>query len=184
MIEVNLLPPELLKRKEIKYFIIFVSTCGLLTILVCFFLSFGVKNEIKMAQERLISVQEKSREQQSVIKELEEWKRKKVDIESRFKAMANLVTRKSLCPKILYEISRCLPGNIWLTGLIKDIQGKEEIITIQGSSLTQTVDIARFMENLDNSSLFKGISLCSISREETTGIAKFKITCKLREEGN
>jgi len=184
MIEVNLLPPELLKRKEIKYFIIFVSTCGLLTILVCFFLSFGVKDEVNMAQKRLISVQEKSREQQSVIKELEEWKRKKADLESRFKAMTNLVIRRSSGPRILYEMSRCLPENIWLTGLIKDIQGKEEIITIQGSSLSQAVDIARFMENLNNSSLFKEINLSSISREETTGIAKFKITCKLREEGN
>lgn len=184
MIEVNLLPPELLKRKEIKYFIIFVSTCGLLTILVCFFLSFGVKNEVNMAQKRLISVQEKSRERQLVIKELEEWKRKKADFESRFKAMTNLVTSKSSGPRILYEISKCLPENLWLTELIKDVQEKEEIITIQGSSLSQTVDIAKFMENLDNSSLFEKISLYSISREEITGIAKFKITCKLRGEGN
>lgn len=184
MIEVNLLPPELLKRKEIKYFVIFVSICGLLALLVCFFLSFGVKNEIKMAQNRLVSVQERSKERQIVMKELEEWKRKKVDLESRFKAMMNLVARKSSSPRILYEISRCLPGNIWLTGLTKDIQGKEEIITIQGNSLTQAVDIARFMENLDNSSLFKEINLYSISREKTTGVMRFKIICKLRGEGN
>jgi len=40
------------------------------------------------------------------------------------------------------------------------------------------------MENLNNSSLFKEISLSNISQEETTGIAKFKIVCKLKGEGN
>jgi len=182
MIEINLLPLQVLRRKEIRYFIIFVSTVAFLSILICFLFSFGVRSKIENAQKQLVLVQEKVKEQQSVLRDLKEWERKKASLLSRLEAMKNLLNRKVLAPRILFEISRCLPENIWIIELTKDIQGGEEVITIQGGSLTQAVDIARFMENLNNSTLFEELNLSSISREESTGVMKFKIICKLRRE--
>ncbi len=83
---------------------------------------------------------------------------------------------------VLYEISRSLPDSIWLTRLAKNIEGKDQIITIEGSTLGQTMDIGRFMDNLNKSSLFQETTISLVTRDniEETEIMTFTAVGKLK----
>jgi len=82
---------------------------------------------------------------------------------------------------VLYEISRSLPDSIWLTRLAKNIEGKDQL-TIEGSTLNQTTDIGKFMDNLNKSSLFQEMTISVVSKGniEKTEIMAFTAVGKLK----
>lgn len=183
MIEINLLPPEILRHKKIKDFLIFVIISVFPVILVCIIFSFSLKEVAISVQKELTWARGKVSEYQPVLKELEELKNKKVTLEHRLSTIRDLVVNRSSWPLVLYEISDSLPDSIWLTRLTKNVQGKEQIITIEGFSLNQTVDIGKFVENLNNkSSLFEEIAISIVSKSNIgkTEVMGFTISGKIK----
>ena len=183
MIEINLLPAKVMQRRKMWSFVIFVAVSGLLVIFACIFFFFSIKEEVKSAQIELAWVRERVNEYQPMLKELQELKSKRFELVSRLSAIKDLIVNQLPWSLVLYEISKSLPDSIWLTELTKTIQGKEQIITIQGCSLDETVAIGRFMENLSKSSLFEEIAVSNMSKSVIgeTKVMDFRISCKLRD---
>lgn len=183
MIEINLLPAKVLQRRKMWSFVIFVAVSGLLVIFACIFFFFSIKEEVKSAQIELAWVRERVNEYQPILKELQELKSKRLELVSRLSAIRDLIVNQLPWPLVLYEISKSLPDSIWLTELTKTIQGKEQVIAIQGYSLDKTVDIGRFVENLSRSFLFEEIAVSNMSRSiiEETEVMDFRISCRLRD---
>ncbi len=181
MIKVNLLPPEMVRRKRIGSFAIFVSICGLLGILISIFLFLPITKEVELTQSKLTSVKKEVSRYQSVLGELKKLENERTELRSRLEAISSLAVNHSYWPEVLYVISKSLPPNIWLTRLNKATQEGEDLLIIEGSSLTQAVDIAKFMKNLSNCSLFKEVRFLTLSKRIMEGreIADFKISCKL-----
>jgi type IV pilus assembly protein PilN len=181
MIKINLLPQEMVRRKKIGSFIIFVSMCGLLGILICIFLFFPIIKEVELTQSQLTLVKGEVSQCQSRLSELKKLENERVELRSRLEAIKGLAIDRGYWPRVLYTISKSLPPNIWLTRLNKAVQGKEDILIIEGSSLTQTVDIARFIENLNNSPLLREVRFLTLSKRMIGGteVSDFKISCKL-----
>jgi len=183
MIEINLLPTKVLQRRKMWSFVIFVAVSGLLVIFACSFFFFSIKEEVKSAQIELAWVRERVNEYQPMLKELQELKSKRLELVSRLSAIKDLIMGQLPWPLVLYEISKSLPDSIWLTELTKTIQGKEQVIAIQGYSLDETVDIGRFVESLSRSFLFEEIAVSNMSRSiiEETEVMDFRISCRLRD---
>jgi len=182
MIEINLLPPEILRQKKIKDFLLFVIISVFPVILICILFSFSLKEVARSVQRELTWSREKVSEYQPALKELEELKNKKVALQYRLSIIRDLVVNRSPWPLVLYEISNSLPDSIWLTRLAKNVQGKEQIITIEGFSLNQTVDIGKFVENLNKSSLFEEIAISVVSKSNIgkTEVMGFTIGGKIK----
>ena len=183
MIEINLLPAKVMQRRKMWSFVIFVAVSGLLVIFACIFFFFSIKEEVKSAQIELAWVRERVNEYQPMLKELQELKSKRLELVSRLSAIKDLVMGQLPWSLVLYEISKSLPDSIWLTELTKTIQGKEQVIAIQGYSLDETVDIGRFVESLSRSFLFEEIAVSNMSRSiiEETEVMDFRINCRLRD---
>lgn len=182
MIEINLLPPEILGRKKSNDFILFLILSVLPIIFLCVILSFSLGEVTNSAQEELVWVKKKASEYQPLLKELEELKDKKAGLQPRLSRAKGMVVNRYSWPLVLNEISRSLPDSIWLTRLAKNIEGKDQLITVEGCSLNQTMDIGRFIDNLNKSSLFQDmtISLVSKSNIGETEVMAFTAIGKLR----
>jgi len=164
MIEINLLPPEILRQKKIKDFVLFVIMSIFPVILICVLFFFSAREMTKSVQRELTWAKGKVSGYQPALKELKELKDEKVELQHRLATIKDLVANRSFWPLILYGISRSLPDNIWLTKLAKSVQGEDQVITIEGFSLNQTIGIGKFVENLNKSSLFKEIAISVVSR--------------------
>ena len=182
MIRVNLLPTELIQKRKVGAFVIFVLISIVLTILICVLLFLSLRDEIQAARRRLELEQLPVRKYQPILKKLEDLKREENQLQARLDAIENLIASRSSWSQVLYEISTALPEKIWLTELTKEPQGKEQILTIQGSSLSKTIDIGKFMENLTRSPLFAEVVLLVMTKRtvDKTEVMDFTINCKLR----
>lgn len=182
MIEINLLPARVMQKRRVWSFVIFIAISSSLVIFTCIFFFFSIKEEVKSVQMELGRVKERVSEYQPMLKELQELKSKRVKLISRLSVIKDLVVNQLPWPLVLYEISKSLPDNVWLTELTKTLQGEEEIIAIQGYSLDKTVAIGRFMENLSKSSLFKEITISDMSKSiiRETEVMDFRVSGKLK----
>jgi len=182
MIEINLLPSEILGRKRNNNFILFTILSVLPIILMCIILFFSLEKVINSVQGELAWTKEKTREYQPLLKQLQELRDKKAEIQPRLIRAKEVVVNRYPWSLVLYEISRSLPDSIWLSRLVKDIEGKDRLITIEGSTLNQTMDIGKFVDNLNKSSLFQEMTISVVSKDniEETEIMVFTAVGKLR----
>jgi len=182
MIEINLLPSEIMGRKKNNNLILFTVLSVLPIIFMCIILFFSLEKVINSVQGELAWTKEKTREYQPLLNQLQELKDKKTELQLRLIKAKDVVVNRYPWSLVLYEISRSLPDSIWLTRLAKNIEGKDQLITIEGSTLNQTMDIGKFMDNLNKSSLFQEmtISLVTKGNIEETEIMTFTAVGKLK----
>ncbi len=182
MIRINLLPRELIEKKKVSAFVIFVSISILFSILIWVLLFLPLRDELQAAKRRLELEQLTLRKYQPILQKLEKLKREESELQARLNAIENLIVSRSPCSQVLYEISRALPEKTWLTELTEETQGKEQILTIQGSSLSKTIDIGKFMENLTKSSFFVEVVLLTMTKRtiDKREVMDFTINCKLK----
>lgn len=182
MIRINLLPRKLIEKKKIGAFVVFVSISILFSVLICVLLFLPLRDELQAAKRRLELEQLTLRKYRPILQELEELKREESELQARLTLIENLIVSRSPWSQVLYEISRALPEKIWLTELTKETQGKGQILAIEGSSLSKTIDIGKFMENLTKSPLFTEVVLLGMTKRtmDKREVMDFAISCKLR----
>ena len=182
MIRINLLPKKLIEKKKIGAFVVFVSISILFSVLICVLLFLPLRDELQAAKRRLELEQLTLRKYRPILQELEKLKREESELQARLTSIENLIVSRSPWSQVLYEISRALPEKIWLTELTKETQGKGEILAIEGSSLSKTIDIGKFMENLTKSPLFTEVALLGMTKRamDKREVMDFAISCKLR----
>ena len=182
MIRINLLPRKLIEKKKIGAFVVFVSISILFSVLICVLLLLPLRDELQAAKRRLELEQLTLRKYRPILQELEKLKREESELQARLTSIENLIVSRSPWSQVLYEISRALPEKIWLTELTKETQGKEQILAIEGSSLSKTIDIGKFMENLIKSPLFIEVALLGMTKRtmDKREAMDFAISCKLR----
>ena len=181
MLKINLLPGEILRKRERRDFIIFVGICGLVAVLICslYFLSFTP--EVTRIKKKLALVQSQVREYQPILGQIKKINQENDQLQLCLDSLRSVVIRQSCWPWILYEISKALPENVWLKEIKKD--RNTSFIKIKGSSLTQTMGVAKFIENLNHSSSFEEVNFTNFSRREIMGkmIMEFALKCELSE---
>ncbi len=183
MIKVNLLPKFILDRRKKTPFAVFSSLCAGLAILICLFLLLSLKEQMVPLARELDSVKKQSEAYQSKFRDLNtgELKDKEAELELYLEALLDLTNSRPSWPLVFYEISKGLPGGVWLTQITQSVT--DEIFTIRGNSLNRTMGVIEFMENLSKTPLFRDVSFSNMSKKMVgeVEVTEFKLICKLGE---
>ncbi len=181
-LQINLLPPEKIKRAQIREKVSFflpsiLSALGM-TLLLFLFLQWqiiGIDRKIAKLEEEsgarpaqfLEEIREKESEREKVLKEYKE--KKDLLKEIRYPPWSEM----------LIEIQGIIPSGVWLEGM----SSQRESLILKGVSLSQE-GVFEFITNLNNSQNFSQARL-NISQGRKLGaqeVVGFEITCSLERK--
>jgi len=182
MIEINLLPPEIIQQRKKRDFIIFVGICVAVAISICYLLYLSLAQSIYPLEQKLEDIKRQISQYQPTLKEIEETKKENAEIMARFDAFRQVVERQSFWPRLLYEIYRALPDTLWLNEIKTSQDGK--FVEIEGNSLNETIGVAHFINNLKKSGIFSDIEFIKFSQHKIADkqAMLFRLRCFLGKE--
>jgi type IV pilus assembly protein PilN len=125
------------------------------------------KNEAKEAEVAV--AQHEVEQMASVIKEVEEYKTKKSELERKIGVINDLKANQRGPVRVMDYVSRALPELLWLDKMSM----KSDSITVEGRAFN-TNAVANFIENLDKVPEFDEPTLKS-TEAQTGGVYKFRI---------
>ncbi len=105
---------------------------------------FLLSQKIKQKDREIVAAQKEVDELAQVIKEVEEYKAKKAELERKIEVINNLKENQRGPVQIMDEVSRALPELLWLTNL--DVTATT--INLRGAAFNMSA-VANFMDNLD-----------------------------------
>jgi len=111
---------------------------------------FVKQNELKDKQAQVEIKKAEAAKLEKIIKEVEEFERRKENLEKRIETINNLKKNQKGPVQIMDRISQDLPDLVWLDNLV--LKGKE--ISIKGRGLNPNA-IAIFIENIKTDPLFE-----------------------------
>jgi type IV pilus assembly protein PilN len=129
-----------------------------------------LNTKLKEKQEEVVQVQKEVDALQAVIKEVEEFKRKKKNLTDKIAVINELKSNQRGPVRIMDYVSRALPELLWLDRL----KMSSSSIEIEGRAFNPNA-VANFMDNLDKVPEFKEPVLKDTSAQGN-GVYKFFIT--------
>jgi type IV pilus assembly protein PilN len=160
-------PAQLLEGKNLAVWLFGVGALiGLLT--------FGVwwstlRGQIREADAQVAEAQKKVDEMASVLKEVEDYKAKKTELERKISVINDLKLNQRGPVRVMDDVSRSLPELLWLDKMVMS----NSSIEIEGRAFN-TNAVANFIENLDKVAEFEEPTVRNIL-EQTGGVYKFVI---------
>ena len=103
-----------------------------------------LNGKVNGKEDQVAEAQREVDELAPFIKEVEEFKAKKAELERKIRVINNLKANQRGPVQVMDQISRALPELLWLTRM----QVRGETITLQGQAFN-TNAVANFIENLD-----------------------------------
>jgi type IV pilus assembly protein PilN len=184
MIRINLLKPE---KKEIREEPLglapeikekrrtpIASLLILIAIVAVAALYFLQDKAIKTEKDLLTAAQEEKKQLQYVLAALEKLEEQKATLERKINLINYLKARQEIAVRTMEELSKNIPGWVWLTETSYDAQE----ITIKGRALSNNL-IADYVYNLENSPHLSNVKIESInqrSQQTTTPFLEFSLT--------
>ena len=172
MIRINLLKPE---KKEIREEPVglapevkekrrtpVASLLILLAIVAVAILYFLQDKAIKTETDLLSTAQQEKQKLQYVLAALEKLEAQKSTLERKINLINLLKSRQEIPVRTMDELSKNIPGWVWLTETTYDAQE----ITIKGRALSNNL-IADYVYNLENSPHLSNVKIISITQNRT-----------------
>jgi len=193
MIEIDLLPPEMRKKKlELPEIPLMPVGVGILCVFVIGSLILGLVVHRKNSQLKILR---REWEERLPLKNETDGLKAEIKRLSRKKALLkDLSKRRFLWSAKLNSLSDLVPMGIWLTELSLDEMGEMKFLTLEGIAMPfkgqeMIALVTRFMEALKNDKTFfsglEDIELGPIERikveEAETEVMKFSLICRLKE---
>ena len=119
---------------------------------------------LEARQQELAGIEEEIKRLQAVIKEVQKFETKKALLDKKVGAIEDIKIKQRRPARLLDEISRSLPEQMWLVS-VRDTGGG---LQINGKSF-DNVGIAAFMENLERSPSFGNVELVESKSELLQG---------------
>jgi len=183
MIRINLLKPEKKELKEEPTSLVpeikekkKTPVTGLIVILVLVVIAalyYFQDKAIKRETNLLNQAQEEKKSLQYVLAALEELEEQKTILERKINLINQLKARQEIAVRILDELSKNIPGWVWLT----ETSYGETQVNIKGRALSNNL-IADYVYNLENSPRLSSVRIISINqrREQTNQFLEFTLT--------
>ena len=178
---VNLLPPEIAKKKKLAQKRQMTILLGG-TIVVLIFLSYlglfisaqSHQKNIK-EKERLLPEQgSKWKELQAAMARGERIEKDTKALEERIRTVQELTGGELYYWEILRELGHITPERVWLRELILNPQTRN--LSLKGSASSDTL-IARFLAALESSPYFRGVELKETRKNVSGDYKDFELTC-------
>jgi type IV pilus assembly protein PilN len=132
---------------------------------------FVLENKIKKKDADIKVAQKEVAELQQVIKEVEEFKRRRDELTRKVQIITDLKNNQRGPVQIMDEVSRALPELLWLTNM--DVT--PNAINFRGTAMNMSA-VANFIENLDRVEPFREPILQDTSRARVGGAYDFRLT--------
>lgn len=145
-----------------------VAVASLLAAATWYFL---LERNIKRKAAEIAVAQKEVDELQQVIKEVEEFKRRRDELTRKVQIITDLKNNQRGPVQIMDEVSRALPELLWLTRM--DVSASA--INFQGTAMNMSA-VANFIENLDRVEPFKEPILQDTTRGRSAGTYNFRMT--------
>ena len=159
MIKINLLPARAAKKKEnIRQQISIAILSFVFALIAWGWYQFVLVNKVSRANEEIVSINKKMKAMKVQADELKKFKEKKDVFEKKFNIIKSLREGKSGPVHLLDDLSRGIPGFLWLTSFAQKEKEKAGEMEIKGKAFSNEA-IAQFMENLEKSPYFANVNL-------------------------
>jgi type IV pilus assembly protein PilM len=143
---------------------------GVLVCVIAFALLFWLlSSAIKQKDEEIVTAQKRVDELAEVIKQVDEYKAKKTELERKITVINDLKLSQRGPVRIMDDVSRALPELLWLDRM----SVADSSIEVEGRSFNENA-VAAFMDNLDNFPEFEEPLLKDLT-EQTGGVYKFVV---------
>ncbi len=180
MIKINLLPREERKRRAPLPTGLFLALAGILCILAG--MAYGwywLNSEVNGLAANIQNTEIELKRFEELAKQVDRYQAEKKRLEEKIKVISSLVTAQTGPVRILDEVSKALPNEVWLTSLART--GKK--LDIQGVAYSN-FSVANFMTNLSGvTSLITSVDLVESVKGsvEQVPVERFSITAELKE---
>ena len=182
MIEINLLPSEIVKQRKRRDFIIFVGICAVVGLSICIYIYANLNQSIYPLENNLAELTAKIEEYQPILKQIANIREENSKLQGYFNTLKQVSAKQSFWPEVLYDVYRSLPDTIWLEEIKSD--AKQSLMEVKGISLNKTMGVAEFVKNLERSKFFSEVQFTKFSRQEMfeKQVMFFQLRCFMSKE--
>jgi len=181
MIRINLLPVREERRKQGARQLALVLVAALVgSVLLAAALHWKVRHDISSTREKMVATQKEIDQFAPQLKQVEEFKKTKAEIEQKLDVIQNLNEARSGPVHMLDELAVHTPDRIWVTKL--EVHGGK--MGMEGMSLDNEL-VALFLTSLEESPYFKNVELVETQAKEKDGfrLNAFEISGTLTSPG-
>ncbi len=158
---------QLLEGKDLGPWLLFAG--AILGLLVLGVWWYELHSGVAEGEQQIASAQREVDQLQAVLREVEDYKAKKAELERKIKLINDLKLNQRGPVRVMDDISRALPELLWLDSM----KMGPGTIELDGRAFN-TNALANFIENLDKMPEFEEPTLKD-TQEQTGGIYKFQI---------
>lgn len=178
-LQINLLPPEKIKRAQIREKVSFFLPSLLSASGIALFLFFFLLWQITGIDKKIAKLGEESGARPAqFLEEIREKESEREKVLKEYKEKKDLLKGIEYFPwsEMLTEIQGIIPSGVWLEGM----NSQRESLTLKGVSLSQE-GVFEFITNLNNSQNFSNarLNISQGRKMETQEVVGFEITCSL-----
>ncbi|HEA47296.1 MAG TPA: hypothetical protein ENH97_02675 [bacterium] len=178
---VNLLPPEIAKRKKFARKRQMAILLGGTIVALIFFSYLSLFSSVKSYQkgikekERLLAEQgSKWKELQGAMARVERIEKDIKALEERIRTVQELTGGELYYWETLRELGHIIPEKVWLREFILNPQTRK--LSLKGSASSDTL-IAHFLAALETSPYFRGVELKETKKSASGDYKDFELTC-------
>jgi len=182
MIKINLLPrEERLRRAPIKSGLILAAACGVIVLLVMAYGWYWLNGEVGRLQSTIQQTQAELKRFEELAKQVDKYRAEKKRLEEKIKVIETLVAEQAGPVRLLDELSKALPNEVWLTSINRT--GKRLEV---GGVAFSNFNVAALMTSLSKASdLVANVDLVVSEKMtvENVPVERFIITMDVKERG-
>lgn len=178
MIKINLLPHVSRKKAAVNRQAQLAGLGGVAVVLVLLYAWWSMVSDSRELRNKIEQTQQELKRYEEVAKKVAQFEADKKRLEEKIKTIDRLIASQTGPVRLMDQISRQLPSEVWLTAL-REAGGR---ITLQGYAFTDFA-IAEYMTRLQrDAGLFSEVELSFSERGEVQKIPvkRFELTLKLK----
>jgi type IV pilus assembly protein PilN len=180
MIKINLLPREERRRRAPTSPLVYLAVLG--AVVLAGGLAYGwywLQSEVTAVEGRIAQTQAELKRYEQLAKQVDQYRAEKKLLEDKIKIIDTLVAAQGGPVRLLDEVSKALPGEVWLTAMNRT--GKR--LDVSGIAFSN-FSVATFMTNLGKASSFIRTVDLVVSEKalvEQVPVEKFSITMEVKD---
>jgi len=179
MIRINLLPKEQRRRKvSLNWQTPLAAVAGIVLLAGMGYGWWTLSGQVKALRDEVQRTREELQRLSNQGKEVDQLEAVKKSLEERQQVINRILTSKQGPARLLDELSRLLPGEVWLTSLAKT----QDRLVIQGYAFSN-FGVANLMTNLQKASpLFSQVELSFSEKAQVqqVPVERFEITANVQ----